>query len=224
MIVRSSISRLPFEYPFTISKGTKTQQPALLVELGHLGLKGYGEAPAIAYYDVTVEGMESVLNAKRAFVEKFAFTEPERYWHYLHHLLPAAPFLVCALDIAAWDLYGKLKRKPLQALWGLDPARAPVSDYTIGLDSVEKMVVKMRAHPWPIYKIKLGGDTDLDILRALRAHSSAPFRVDANAAWTTEEALEKIPLLAELGVELVEQPRKRTGRGCAAFTKARPCP
>jgi L-alanine-DL-glutamate epimerase-like enolase superfamily enzyme len=211
MKVRTAVSNLPFRYPFTISKGTKTHQPSLLVELEGLRLRGYGEAPAISYYNVTTEKMLAVLSVKRAFVEKFAFTEPERYWHYLHHLLPADPFLVCALDIAAWDLFGKLKRAPLQRLWGLDPSRSPVSDYTIGIDTVERMVEKLREHPWPVYKIKLGGASagapdDLAIIRALRAHTDVPFRVDANAAWSLEEALEKIPVLADLGVELVEQP------------------
>src|ERR1044071_4365951 len=94
---------LPFRYPFGISKGTKTHQPTLVVELEHLGWSGYGEAPAIIYYDITVEKMIEDLERKKVFVEKFAFTEPERYWHYLHHLYPVNPFLVCALDMAGWD-------------------------------------------------------------------------------------------------------------------------
>ena len=206
MKVRSAISNLPFRYPFTISKGTKTHQPSLIVELELFGQKGYGEAPAISYYNITTEKMQADLAAKKLFVEKFAFTEPERYWHYLHHLLPANPFLVCALDIAAWDLFGKLKQRPLYSLWKLDPASAPVTDYTIGMDSPENMVAKMQANPWPLYKIKLGGPGDMETVRELRRHTAAPFRVDVNAAWTLDEALEKIPLLRELGVELVEQP------------------
>jgi L-alanine-DL-glutamate epimerase-like enolase superfamily enzyme len=220
MKLRTALSNLPFEYPFTISKGTKTHQPSLLVELEHFGRRGYGEAPAISYYNVTTDHLLAVAAAKKMFIEKFAYTEPDRYWHYLHHLLPGAPFLVCALDIASWDMFGKLKGKSLSALWNLDPATAPVSDYTIGMDLVERMVEKMLAHPWPVYKIKLGGShetalgssclpDDLSIIKALRLHTDAPFRVDANAAWTTEEALEKIPLLADLGVELVEQPLAR---------------
>src|SRR5688572_3883835 len=85
---------LPFRYPFTISRGTKTHQPTLIVELGHFGHKGFGEAPFIKYYDITIEKMIADLESKKQFVEKFAFTEPERYWHYLHHLFPNNPFLV----------------------------------------------------------------------------------------------------------------------------------
>jgi L-alanine-DL-glutamate epimerase-like enolase superfamily enzyme len=67
---------------------------------------------------------------------------PERYWHYLHHLIPNNPFLVCALDIAAWDLYGKMKGKPLYKLWNLDISKNPITDYTIGIDTIDKMVGK----------------------------------------------------------------------------------
>src|SRR5688572_33399200 len=100
--------------------------------------------------------MVSDLETKRKFVEQFAFTEPDRYWHYLHHLYPANPFLVCALDMAGWDLYGKMKGRPLKDLCSIQSEKNPVTDYTIGIDSIEKMVQKMQEKPWPIYKIKLG--------------------------------------------------------------------
>ena len=197
---------LPFKHPFTISKGTKTHQPTLIVELEFMGIRGYGEAPAISYYNITVEKMVEDLERKKMFVEKFAFSDPERYWHYLHHLFPANPFLVCALDMAGWDLYGKLKRKPLYQLWDLNTVKSPVTDFTIGIDSIENMVAKMKEKPWPIYKIKVGVENDIEMVAALRKHTDAIFRVDANAGWTLEEALQKIPLLKELSVEMVEQP------------------
>jgi L-alanine-DL-glutamate epimerase-like enolase superfamily enzyme len=150
--------------------------------------------------------MAEDLERKKIFVEKFAFSDPERYWHYLHHLFPANPFLVCALDMAGWDIYGKLKRKQLHELWGLDIATAPLTDFTIGIDTIEKMVEKMKEKPWPIYKVKVGVEGDMEMVAALRKHTTAVLRVDANAGWTLEEALQKIPVLKELGVELVEQP------------------
>lgn len=198
--------KLEFRHPFTISKGTKTHQPTLIVELEHRGLKGYGEAPAITYYHIPVEKMIGDLEKKKAAIQGFAITDPQRYWHYLHHLLPDNPFLVCALDIAGWDLFGKMRQLPLYEMWKLDPLQGPQTDYTIGIDTIEKMVGKMKEKPWPIYKIKLGTPDDLAIMETLRQHTDAVFRVDANAGWTVEEALQKIPRLAELGVEFVEQP------------------
>ncbi|MDX1938041.1 MAG: dipeptide epimerase, partial [Flavihumibacter sp.] len=206
MKLKYAAFNLPFKYPFTISKGTKTHQPSLVVELDFNGIKGYGEAPAITYYNIPVEKMIADIEAKKMFIEKYALTEPERYWHYLHHLLPQNNFLVCALDIAAWDIVGKLRGKPLYELWGGDMSKAPLCDYTIGIDSTEKMIEKMQALPWPIYKIKVGTDRDIEMITALRQHTNAPIRVDANAAWTKEVALENIIAFEKLGVELVEQP------------------
>ena len=197
---------LPFKHPFTISKGTKTHQPTLITELEFMGIRGYGEAPAISYYNIPVEKMVEDLERKKIFVEKFAFSDPERYWHYLHHLFPANPFLVCALDMAGWDLFGKLKRKQLHELWNLDTSKSPVTDFTIGIDTIENMVSKMKEKLWPVYKIKVGVENDIEMVEALRKHTDAIFRVDANAGWTLEQALQKIPLLKELGVEMVEQP------------------
>lgn len=207
MILQYWQKELPFKYPFTISNGrTKTHQPSLVVALSIGNFIGFGEAPAIAYYHITVEQMVADLEAKKQMVEKFALTDPERYWHYLHHLFPENPFLVCALDMAAWDLFGKMKGKKLYQLWNTQWENTPVTDYTIGIDNIDKMLFKMKEQPWPIYKVKLGTDQDISIIQALRAATDAVIRVDANAGWTLEEAKEKIPQLAELGVEMIEQP------------------
>lgn len=197
---------LPFRHPFTISKGTKTHQPTLIVELDFMGIKGYGEAPAINYYNITVEKMIEDIERKKTLIEKFAFSDPDRYWHYLHHLFPNNPFLVCALDMAGWDIYGKLKRKQLHQLWNLDTATAPLTDFTIAIDSIEVMIKKMKEKPWPIYKVKVGVENDMEMLSSLRKETNAILRVDANAGWTLEQAMQKIPLLKKLGVEFVEQP------------------
>ena len=197
---------LKFRHPFTISKGTKTHQPTLIVELEHFGIKGYGEAPAIAYYNIPIEKMIEDLEKKKNFVENFSFTEPDRYWHYLHHLFPQNSFLVCALDIAVWDIFGKLNKKKLYELWNGDILKNPLTDYTIGIDSIDKMLAKMKEKPWPIYKVKVGTLDDIAIVKVLRENTDAVLRVDANAAWNLETALRLIPQLKELGVELVEQP------------------
>jgi len=197
---------LKFHHAFTISKGTKTHQPTLIIELENFGLKGYGEAPAIAYYNIPVEKMTEDLQHKKTFVEKFAFTEPERYWHYIHHLFPQNSFLVCALDIAAWDMYGKMKGKKLYEFWRGDSSTTPLTDYTIGIDDVNKMVSKVKEKPWPIYKVKVGTPDDISIVKALRENTSSILRVDANAAWDLRTALKLIPQLKEFGVEFVEQP------------------
>ena len=216
--------QLPFEYPFTISNGrTKTHQHSLMIKLSLGNWVGYGEAPAIVYYDVTVQGMMEQLEKQRKLIEKFALIDPERFWHFLHHLFPKDPFLVCALDMAGWDLFGQMKKQPLHEMWQTtwdSNTPIPICDYTLGIDPIEKMVEKMNAHPWPIYKVKVGTDYDIEMLTALRKHTTVPFRVDANAGWTTEEALIKIPAFEKLGVELIEQPlSKDNWEGMAELKK-----
>ena len=198
---------LPFQYPFSISGGrTKTHQPTLAVALQLGNWYGVGEAPAINYYNISIEDMVQDIEKHKTRIEKFAFTQPDRYWHYLHHLIPNNPFLVSALDMAAWDLYGKMSKKNLYQIFNTNLNHIPTTNYTIGLDTVEKMIEKIKANPWPIYKIKLGTTNDMQIVQALRTNTNAVFRVDANAAWSLQEALDKIPQLKNLGVEFVEQP------------------
>lgn len=197
---------LPFKHPFTISKGTKTHQPTLIVQLEWNGITGVGEAPAITYYNISVEKMVEDLERKRPMIERFALTDPERFWHFLHHLYPDNPFLVCALDMAGWDLIGKLRNQPLYRVWGLDMSNAPITDYTIGLDTPECMAEKVKETPWPVYKVKAGTDGDMDRLNAIRSITNAPIRVDANAGWTLNDAIAKIPAYHQAGVEFIEQP------------------
>lgn len=206
MKVKYQVSNLPFKHPFTISKGTKTHQKALLVELDFMGVKGYGEAPAIPYYNITVEKMEEDLKSKMFFFDKASFNTPERFWHYIYHIYPQNSFLTCALDMAGWDLYGKLMRKPLYKLWNLSIDQNPVTDITIGIGTIDNMVAKLKEMPWPVYKIKLGTEHDIEIMTELRKHTDAPFRIDANAAWKAEEALEKIIAFKDLNIQFVEQP------------------
>lgn len=216
---------LDFEYPFTTHKGTKTCQPTLVVSLGLGALRGYGEAPAINYYNVTVEGMQAVLEKNRNMIQRYALTDPQRFWHFLHHLIPGENFLIAALDIAGWDLFAQIRRQPLYHLLGLKWENMPLTDYTIGMGSAAEMVTKMNAHPWPVYKVKMGRPDDIDLLRALRANTDKPFRVDANEGWTFEEAKALLPELQRLGVTLVEQPLDRNaGEEMKALKRISPLP
>ena len=216
---------LPFRYPFRISKGLKTEQPSLIVQLQYMGKTGYGEAPAITYYQVTTNQMMEELQRKLPVLEKFAFTGPERFWHFLHHLFPNNPFLVCALDMAGWDLFGQLRRTSLLDYWKLNPEDAPVTDYTIGIDEPAVMLKKMQEKPWPVYKVKVGFPGDIECVELLRNNTDARIRVDANAAWSLDEAIPKIKALHQLQVEFVEQPlAKDNWEGMKILYKESPVP
>ena len=112
----------------------------------------------------------------------------------------------CALDIALHDLVGKVLGLPVHELLGLS-GDIPPTDFTIGID--EPAVVAERARraaDFPALKIKVGGPSDLATLRAVREVFAGPIRVDANTGWTREAAVELLPELVDLGVELIEQP------------------
>ena len=84
-----------------------------------------------------------------------------------------------------------MKAQPLYKLWNIEWKDTPVTDYTIGIDTIENMLAKMKAKPWPVYKIKVGTENDIETITALRKNTDAVFRVDANAGWALDEALEK---------------------------------
>jgi L-alanine-DL-glutamate epimerase-like enolase superfamily enzyme len=195
-----------FHHPFTTAHGLKTHQPALLLAITFNGLTGIGEAPAIHYYNVSVESMIEELLQKMPILCRYSYTEPDRFWHFCHHLFPSNHFLVCALDMAYWNMYALMKRKKIIELWNTPWENCPLTDYTIGLDTPEMMIEKMNEKPWPIYKVKLAEKNDLAILKKMRTETDAIIRIDANAAWSLEDALTLLPELEKLNIELIEQP------------------
>lgn len=199
---------LQLRHPFTISRETITTQPTLIVELQDEGVFGYGEATANQYYGRDVARMQELLTRHQDKIESIRWSHPAELWQQLQEDLGGDPFAQCALDQAAYDLWGKrLGQHVFELLgWTLDSPR-PVSNYTLGIDTLPKLEEKLAEFPdWPIYKIKLGSGNDLNILNHLRKLTDAKFRVDANGGWSVEEARQIAPQLAELGVELIEQP------------------
>lgn len=198
---------LPLAHTFTISRESITSQPTLIVELSQDGVSGYGEATSNSYYGFTVERMAADLAALRPLLAEERLEDPTVLWSQVQPQLAEDSFALCALDQAAHDLWGKLRGAAVWKLWGLSIEDVPFSDYTIGIDTIETMVAKLNEFPgWPIYKIKLGTDRDLEIVRELRRHTKATFRVDANCGWTAEQAIEYSRELKKLGVEFIEQP------------------
>jgi L-alanine-DL-glutamate epimerase-like enolase superfamily enzyme len=198
---------LPLKHTFSISRESHDFQNTLIASLSLNGYTGYGEATSNPYYKISVESMMAEINAIRSAIEEFTFTTPIIF-HAFITKKGLSNFAICALDLAAHDLYGKLKGKPLYEIWNTSLDHYPTTNYTIGIASIEKMVAKMQETPWPIYKIKLGTDDDVNIVKELRKHTDAIFRIDANCAWTAEETIFNAPLLKDLGVEFLEQPLK----------------
>jgi L-alanine-DL-glutamate epimerase-like enolase superfamily enzyme len=198
---------LPLRHVFTISRGSVAVQKTLIVELEEDGLRGYGEATTNDYYGFTFENMAAALEQVRPQLEQQTLEDPAALWDQLQGALSENPFAHCALDQAAYDLWGKQHSRPVYELWGLSAENLPCTNYTIGIDDVDVMVAKMKEFPdWPVYKVKLGTNHDLQIIRQLREHTNAVFRVDANCGWSADETIENSQALETLNVEFIEQP------------------
>jgi L-alanine-DL-glutamate epimerase-like enolase superfamily enzyme len=199
---------LKLKHTFTISRESYDVQPSLIVELQSEGYSGFGEATSNPYYKITVDSMKNNLGKIIPFIESVTNETPEEFWQEAHQFLQHDMFALCALDIAYNDLYARKKGKKLYELWEYSINNNPKTDYTIGIDTIEKMVSKMKELPWPIYKIKLGTKEDIAIVTELRKHTDAVFRIDANCGWTVSETINNAVELKKLGVEFLEQPLK----------------
>jgi len=204
---------LPLRHPFAISRGTTTVQRSLVVELEHDGISGFGEVTENSYYGFTLESIRSSLTDIEPMLPQYIANSPVEVWPEAKSTLRNM-FALSALDMAAHDLFARRQGLPLYESWGLVWQRIPQSSFTIGIAPIPEMIRKLQEEPgWGIYKIKLGTPEDISIVRALREHTDATFRVDANCAWTTQQALDHAETLSALGVEFIEQPLSPSAPG-----------
>jgi L-alanine-DL-glutamate epimerase-like enolase superfamily enzyme len=194
-------------HPFAIARGlTNGYKRAWVRLMDGDGLEGWGEADPSSFYG---ESLETVLAgfqklAAHLPADPFDLQAAEARWE---QVLPKNWAARAAMSAALHDLVGKALGQPLWRLWGLDPKQAPLSSFTIGLDTTERIRDKVdEAKSYPILKIKLGTDRDEEILKTIRDATDKPIRVDANAGWDVARAKQMIPVLKEFGVEFVEQP------------------
>lgn len=206
--IKSHIINLKSRYPFRITHGTRTDTLTYIIEMSDGDFIGFGEATPVPYYGVTPKDMDELLDKHRESIENHTWSHPSEFWRFLEPLVGHNHFLHCALDIAAYDLWAKRADKTVYQMLHLDISKIPYSNYTIGIDEIPKMVEKMKEYDFPIYKIKLGTENDLEIIKALRKETNAVFRVDANTGWTPDQTIHLSKEMKNLGVEFIEQPLK----------------
>lgn len=197
------------EYPFRISRSEKREVELVRVRLEADGIEGWGEADPSAYYGETAGTVEAALAAMRPMLERVELPWAlERIERELQARIGRNPAARASVSAALHDWVGKALGQPLWRLWGLEPADAPPSSFTIGIDEPSVVAEKVRrARGFPILKLKVGTERDEEILETVRAEApEAVLRVDANAAWTPREALDRMEALVHYGVEFVEQP------------------
>ncbi len=226
MILRSAPYTLELKHAFGIASNTRTSTPATLVEVEHDGIVGYGEAAMPPYLG------ESQATAAAFHAQAAALLAGARDPFCLEELVPAIDALApgnaaakAAVDLALHDWIGKKLGAPWHRIWGLDARKAPVTSYTIGLDTPEIVRQKTReAAIYKIIKVKLGRGRDIDrmMIDTIREVTDVPITVDANQGWTDRaEALAMIEWLAGRNVDFIEQPMPKGQAADTAWLKAR---
>ena len=203
---------LPFKSAWTISRGTRRSAENVLVRLRWRApdgreLEGLGEAAPYAFYgelrgtvEACLDEFAGMLGHDPLAIDAVMQSIEARVRH--------NPGARAAIDLALHDLVGKLLDQPLWRLWGLDPTRAPVTSFSIGLDEPAEMARKAREMAdFPILKIKLGTARDLEIMSAIReAVPGHRLVVDANAGWSASQAVRRLEALRDYNIDFVEQP------------------
>jgi L-alanine-DL-glutamate epimerase-like enolase superfamily enzyme len=206
--IETEIVRLQLRQTWTTTMSSSDYRDVLYARYTRDGITGIGEgAPIIRYH-------EDAASAKRTvdgLAEYLTGADPLQFDALLGEVLRRVEgewAAKAAVDIAILDWVGQRRGVPLYAMFGLDPARTPSTDFSIGIDTPEITREKVReADAFAVLKIKVGLDTDEATMDAVRSVTDKPLRVDANEGWKTkEEALRKVKWLETMGVELVEQP------------------
>ncbi|MCK4660561.1 MAG: dipeptide epimerase [Phycisphaerae bacterium] len=198
-------------HPFHIARGGASlegdETQRVIVQVEHEGIVGLGEAAPSAYYNQSCESAEAAL----AQAAELLGDDPFGVAAVVDGLLERFPdqsAAVAAIDAALHDWIGRKLGVPVWKLLGLDPSLTPHTSYTIGLTEPENLPARLaQAEMFQSLKLKVGSEHDEATLRIVRQHAPrVGLRVDANGAWSAEEALGRIEALSRFGLELIEQP------------------
>jgi L-alanine-DL-glutamate epimerase-like enolase superfamily enzyme len=204
---------LQLKHTFTLATSSRTSTPGVLTEIVYEGFTGYGEASMPPYLG---ESQESVLKFL-SMLNLSKFSDPflvEDILRYVDSIMPGNYAAKASVDIALHDLIGRLLGQPLYRLYGLNPDRAPLTSYTIGLDTPDVVKEKVKeAEPYRILKVKLGRDNDREMIEVIRSLTDKPICADANQGWKDRVyALDMAEWLKEKGVIFLEQPMPKEQR------------
>jgi len=191
----------PMRGTFRISRGARTETPTIIVEIEEAGAIGRAECVPYPRYGESIESVSAEIEALRQEIEG-GMERPA-----LQNALSAGAARN-ALDCALWDLEAKRSGKRAWEIAGIDPPPPVTSAMTLSLGTPENMAAAARASAHlPLLKLKVTGEGDLERVEAVRGGApNSRLIVDANEGWQPEMLDSLLPALADLGVELVEQP------------------
>jgi L-alanine-DL-glutamate epimerase-like enolase superfamily enzyme len=203
---------LRLKRPLQTSYGVITERQLLAVSLtDEDGVTGYGEAAPLEPYDgISIDRAQNSL-------ERYAPVLAESEGLNGAQLIDACreaddlPQALAAIDLALWDRSGRISGKPIAAMLTDNPAaEVPVNAAISALDraGVAEEAAAAVAEGFECVKLKVGVGDDAGRVAAARAAAGPEIalRLDANGAWTVEEAVRTIDALAPAGLELVEEP------------------
>jgi L-alanine-DL-glutamate epimerase-like enolase superfamily enzyme len=191
---------------FRTARSASATSESVIVELSDGHLSGIGEAAPSRFYGEDTRTVTAFLERMRPTVER-CLHESELMAALTSRGGTGDPAARASLEIAAHDMAAKRYGIPLYRHFQLDPADAPTTTLSIGLDEPDVMVAKALEFPgFPMYKVKLDCATDPSVVRRIKEATGAAVTVDANCGWSRDEAVRKIAVLAGYGVEFVEQP------------------
>jgi len=217
---------LELKHPFTIAKFSRTSTPLMLVQIKHEECIGYGEASMVPYMGESHQSAAEFLNNVDVSQFKYPF-HFDSIVQYLDSIAPGNPAIKAAIDIALHDLEGNIKQQPCWQILGSDPAKMPVTSFTVGIDTPEVVIKKVKeAVDCKVIKVKLGRDSDKELIETIRSVTDVPLYVDANQGWTDrQQSLDMTYWLHEHGVVLIEQPMLKTDLDSNAWlTERSPIP
>jgi L-alanine-DL-glutamate epimerase-like enolase superfamily enzyme len=206
--LETKIVRLNLRHAWTTTMSSSQYRDTLHVAYTRDGITGHGEgAPIVRYHEDAASARKAVESVRDLLLA----SDPMRFAKIMAGVFQRVPGEWAgksAIDIALMDWVGKTLRIPLYSYFGLDPRDAPLTTFSIGIDTPEITKQKTReAAAYPILKVKVGLDTDEATIEAVRSVTDKPLRVDANEGWKDrEEAARKINWLEKQGVEFIEQP------------------
>lgn len=218
---------LQLRHVFTVAQNSRTFTPLVLTEIEYDGVVGYGEASMPPYLGETQESVMAFL--KRVDLEQFS--SPflmDDILTYVDGITANNSAAKASIDLALHDLVGKLIGQPWYRIWGYDPAKAPSTTYTIGIDTADVVRKKTEevAGLYNILKVKLGRDNDKEMIETIRKVTDIPILADANQGWKDKhQALEMSYWLKERNVVMIEQPFIKTDlENSAWLTERSPLP
>lgn len=202
---------LELKHVFTIATSSRSTTPVMLTQIEYDGVIGYGEASMPPYLGESHETSASFLSK----VDLSQFNDPfkvEEILEYVDGIEEGNPAAKASVDIALHDLVGKFINKPWFKIWGYDKSTTPNTSFTIGIDTKEVVIQKVKeAEAYKVLKVKLGRDNDKEMINTIRSVTDKPLVVDVNQGWKDREfALDMIHWLKEKGITLVEQPMPKT--------------